>query len=185
MTRITRTALLAGILASTMLAYGSTAVIAADPPPSVGDQENVLITFRIVALEGGKRVPLKTYTLVVASGSQGSELLAGARVPFPTGPAKTSDDPDDDVAPSGFVYQNVGFVTRVEAWILDETKIRLMANIEDSRVERSETGLPPTVQTRQMRVNAVLTDGVPLELTRGEGVMDRPGFVEIEAKILR
>jgi len=41
------------------------------------------------------------------------------------------------------------------------------------------------VQTRQMRVNAVLTDGVPLELTRGEGVMDRPGFVEIEAKILR
>ncbi len=44
---------------------------------------------------------------------------------------------------------------------------------------------PPHVETRQLSVNAVLTPGEPLEVGRVEGIRDRSGFVEVEAKILR
>ncbi len=134
---------------------------------------NVRVTFRMGTLEDGKRVPTKTYDLIVSSGTSGSKLLSGSRVPFPT-----STDGD------GIVYQNVGFTTEVLTWILDKKRIKLLANIENSIVIEDEDGGPPTVETRQVSVNAILEDGVPMELTRVEGILDKPGFVEVEAKIL-
>jgi len=142
-----------------------------------GDAINVLVTFRIGKLDGEKRVPVKSYDLVVTSGSSGSSLLSGARVPFP------SAGSDEDGR--SFVYQNVGFSTTVRALVLDKKRIRLVAEIEDSRVSGGEGDQPPTVETRQLSVNATLTDGVPLELTRVEGITDQSGFVEVEAKILQ
>jgi hypothetical protein len=84
-----------------------------------------------------------------------------------------------------YVYQNVGFVTSVEARILDGNRIRLRADIEDSHVREGLEGVPPTVETRQLNINVILTDGVPLELTRVEGLTDHSGYVEVEAKILK
>ena len=40
---------------------------------------NVKVTFRMGTLEDGKRVPTKTYDLIVSSGTSGSKLLSGAR----------------------------------------------------------------------------------------------------------
>jgi len=51
-------------------------------------------------------------------------------------------------------------------------------------VIEDEDGGPPTVETHQVSVNAILENGVPMELTRVEGILDKPGFVEVEAKIL-
>ena len=85
------------------------------------------------------------------------------------------------------VYQNVGFATEVRVWVLDPKTIKVMADIEDSRVIDGEGGAPPSVETRQLSINAILTDGEALEVTRGQGVTQtRPGgFVEVEAQILR
>jgi hypothetical protein len=166
-----------------LLASGA-AILAAEAPAAgqIDSKQNVRITVRLGALEDGNRVPVKTYTLVVASGSVGSKLLAGERVPFPASIQEGGSAGSHDV--KSFVYQNVGFVTEVRAWVLDKRKIMLYAEIEDSRVVKSTEGMPPKVETRQLSVNAVLDDGIPFELTRVEGVTDKSGFVEIEATIL-
>jgi hypothetical protein len=148
-------------------------------PPADEGKQNVLLTFRLGKIEGEKRIPMKSYDLVVASGRMGSKLLSGERVPFPT----TSGEGES--AQQSYVYQNVGFVTSVEARILDEKKIRLRADIEDSSVREGAEGVPPAVETRQLNINVILTDGVPLELTRVEGLTDQSGYVEVEAKILK
>lgn len=152
-----------------------------------GSKTNVLLTFRMGTIEGGKRTTVKSYTLIVAEGNQGSKLLAGERVPFP---AWTAGDGSDGEGTQAFVYQNIGFSTSVRVWLVDTNRIEIVADIEDSRVRPSEDGTPPTVETRQLTVNAILTDGVPLELTQVEVVTRKTGFVEtgfveVEAKILR
>ena len=108
----------------------------------LGYDNDVKVTFRMGTLEDGKRVPTKTYNLIVSSGTSGSKLLSGSRVPFPT-----STDGD------GIVYQNVGFTTEVLTWILDKKRIKLLANIENSIVIEDEDGGPPSVETRQVSVN--------------------------------
>jgi len=150
-----------------------------------GSNENVLVTFRIGTIERGEHVPIKSYQLVVAAGTVGSRLLAGERVPFPTAAREPSGGGDDKGTMQTFVYQNVGFSSQVKAWIVDTKKIRLVAEIEDSRVRPGTDGEPPTVETRQLTVNAILTDGVPLDLTRVEGVTEQSGFVEVRAERLR
>ncbi|MCP3979644.1 MAG: type II and III secretion system protein [bacterium] len=136
---------------------------------------NVQVTFRLGTFEDGKPVPLKTYDLIVYSGGRGSKLLSGSRVPLPA----TKDEDSQAI-----VYQNVGFSTEVLAWILDKKTIKLMANIENSRVIPDENGGPPSVETRQVSVSALLEPGKPLELTRVEGISDKPGYVEVSAKIV-
>jgi Flp pilus assembly secretin CpaC len=122
---------------------------------------------------------MKSYDLVVASGRMGSQLLSGERVPFPT---KSGEGEGGE---QSYVYQNVGFVTNVEAKILDGKRIRLRADIEDSHVIAGAEGAPPTVKTHQLNINVILADGVPLELTRVEGLTEHSGYVEVEAKILK
>ncbi len=141
-------------------------------------EANVLVTVRIGRLEGSKRTVVKSYDLVVATGGGGSQLLSGARVPIPT----TSESGDDVTA---FVYQNIGFSTEARAWLTEDKRIKLAATIEDSRVVKGEGGEPPTVETRQLSVTAILSPGQPLEVTRVQGVTAQDGFVEVEVNILK
>ncbi len=115
---------------------------------------------------------------MVVRGGLGSRLLSGARVPFPA-----TDEGDGDA--DGWVYQNIGFTTEVHAWVMKDGRIKLIATLEDSKVEAGKDGMPPSVETRQLSINAILTPGEPLEVGRVEGIRDRSGFVEVEAKILR
>ncbi len=132
---------------------------------------NVQLTFKMGMIENGKKAQKKFYTLVVAEGPVGSKLLAGERVPFPGGDEGST------------VYQNIGFATEARVWIVDDKTIKVVADIEDSRVVDGDGA--PKVETRQLSISAVLTDGEALELTRVEGLTDVNGYVELEAKLLR
>jgi len=143
-----------------------------------GSKTNVRLTFRMGPIEGGQRTVAKSYSLIVAAGTTGSKLLSGERIPFP---AQTADGDGTQT----FVYQNIGFSIDVRVWLVDTNRIEIVADIEDSRIRPGVDGEPPTVETRQLAVNAILTGGVPLELTHVEGVTDKAGFVEVEAQILR
>lgn len=161
------------VLALAMPAIGQ------DSDSSQDDPANVLMTFRMGAMESGVRKIKKTYRLVVAEGTPGSSLLAGERVPFPN----ASTNSEGEVVETT-VYQNVGFSTNVRVYRLDEVRIRVVAEIENSSLVEGDAGKAPSVETRALSVNAILTFGQPLELTRVAGLMDEPGFVEVEAKIL-
>jgi len=149
--------------------------------PSAEPRGNVKVTIRLGRLENGQRRPTKSYDLVIAPETPGSKLLAGARVPLPVGEGEKSEAGEG----ARFVYQNIGFSAEAQAWILANGKIKLMGLIEDSRLAEAVAGRPPVVETRQLSVNAILTDGQPLEVTRVDGGTDPSGYVEIEAKILR
>ncbi len=172
-----RLALLGMILvasAAPSRAQGTPAPAAAAEP-----RANVKVTIRIGRLENGQRRPTKSYELVVAPETAGSKLLAGARVPLPVGDGKAEADG------ARFVYQNIGFSAEAMVWILSSGKIKLQGNFEDSRLSEAVGGRPPVVETRQLSVNTVLTDGQPMEVTRVEGGTDPSGYVEVEAKVLR
>ncbi len=159
---------------------------AADPPSGASiPSGNVLLKFHIGRLEAGKRVPVRSYDLLVANDGSTARLLSGARVPIPT--ASSEDDTpgatEDRKKLTKFVYQNVGFSVEAHVLVVDKAKIRLSAAIEDSRVRSGDAGAPPIVETRQLSVEALLTEGVPVEVVRVEG--EESGYVEIEAKILR
>ena len=168
-----RAIVICGVLAGLLAAAGP--VLA--QPAAETEVANVAVKFRLGRIENGKRSVVKTYDLVVASGAVGSTLLSGHRVPFPM-----ANGEGDGTMPR-IVYQNIGFVTKVEAWIVGDKTIRIQADLEDSRIREADSG-PPTVETRQLTVNAVLRDGEPLELTRVESEIDPSGFVEVEARIL-
>jgi hypothetical protein len=152
-------------------------VVPAQEEDAAGDgRKNIMLTFRIGKFEDGKMEQVKAYELVVADGTRGSSLLSGARVPFPAAEGEGEIQP--------FVYHNVGFSTTVEAEIFGDDRILLRAELEDSRIREGEEGDPPVVETRQLRINVVLTNGVPLTLTRVKGLSDVPGYVEVEAIII-
>jgi Flp pilus assembly secretin CpaC len=176
MTHVTRSL---SALALAVLLQTGPAAMAADPEGQVAadPQVNVLVTVRLAKLEGQKRVPVKSYDLVVVAGAgnPASKLLSGERVPIPT---ESSEDG------TSIVYQNIGFLTEVRAWIVADGRIKLIAEIEDSRLNRPAGGGPPVVETRQLSVSAILKDGDPLVLTRVEGISDQSGLVEVEATLL-
>jgi len=180
MPKLARVLLLALIVATTVPATpAQTSDTTADPDRSATQQSrvNVLLRFRIGSIEDGVRVVKKTYDIIVVDGGAGSKLLSGNRVPLPN----PGDETDGD-----YVYQNIGFFTEVRAHVLDKNQVKIVANIEDSNVVEDVDGGPPTIQTRQLTVDAVLTDGTPLELTRVENVSaeNSAGFVDVEARIL-
>ena len=178
---------LATVILAILLLPSLTAAQSSEPatPASEGRQDNVLLTVRIGRLDTGKRQDVKSYDIVIVGGGVGSTLLSGARVPIPT--TRRDDGKKDGAADEGmtsFVYQNIGFSTEVRAWILDDERIKLVANLEDSRLQEAPGDAPPIVETRQLSINAILEQGVPLEVSRVEGLRDQSGFVELEAKIL-
>jgi hypothetical protein len=175
--------ILTGIVVLLVILVAAPLAAQTDPPPAPfqdANKANVKITIRAGKIEGSQRIPVKSYDLIVADGTSGSKLLSGQRVPFPTASKPSAEEAGDQA----FVYQNVGFHIEARAWLIDEKTIKLVADIEDSRVRDGEEGQPPVVETRQLRVNAMLTDGQPLELTRVESE-ERSGFVEVEASILQ
>ena len=177
-----RRMLMAGVILVSLLIAPMAMAQAISAPEDV----NILIEFRMGTIDGTTRTVMKSYSLIVASGSSGSSLLAGKRVPFPTvegGLATGSEDGSASVRP--IVYQNIGFATTAEALVIEGNRIRLRAEIENSMIVEGADGGLPIVETRQLSINAVLKDGEPLEVTRAEGLMDQPGFVEVEVRILR
>ena len=165
-------------LLGVMLVAAAVPVHAQEAPRSaVQPQPNVRVTIRLGRVEKGQRRVVKTYHLVVGPETKGSTLLSGARVPLPVG--------GDAADKAAFVYQNIGFSVVAEAFVLTDGRIRLQAELEDSRLLEPVAGRPPVVETRQLSVNAVLADGKPLEVTRVEGEVDPNGFVEVEAKVER
>lgn len=147
-------------------------VLAADEKIAPEPQPNVKVTIRLGKIEQGKRNVVKTYDLVVSPKTEGSKLLSGSRVPIPTGP-------------DGVVYQNIGFSAEAMVWLVGDGKIKLAAKIEDSRLSDKVVGTAPYVETRQLSVNAILSDGKPMEVTKVEGSIDPSGFVEVEATVLK
>jgi Flp pilus assembly secretin CpaC len=186
MTDLKRAVLAGGLLVATLFSMSAVMAQSSVATGSGSTGTNILIEFRMGTIEDKTRTVVKSYSLIVASGSTGSSLLAGQRIPFPTVDSGLPENPDGDSAPGRpIVYQNIGFVTTAEAMIIDENRIMLRADIENSMVVEGEGNDLPVVATRQLSVNVILTDGQPLEVTRAEGLMDRPGFVEVEARILR
>ena len=173
--KVSRIALTGAAIVVAAVILAPAVTLAQDESHNQTSRTNVLLTFRMGTFEDDRRDVKKSYQLVVAEGPVGSKLLSGQRVAFPT----TSGD-----ASQVYVYQNIGFSTEVRVRLIDKKTIKVVANIEDSVVNRDETGAPPSVETRQLSVNVVLTDGEPLELTRVEGILDDSGFVEIVAEIL-
>ena len=147
---------------------------------SESEDLNVRITLRVSQVVEGKAVPVRSYDLVAAANAGPSELLSGQRVPFPV----KEDQGDGKGTGMHYVYQNVGFTVRAEVRPRSGDKVLLIADIEDSRVVAGEGGAPPTVETRQLNVSAVLTDGTPLRLTEVEVEGELGGFVEVTATIL-
>lgn len=148
-------------------------------------QTDVRITVRLGKLDQGKRTVMKSYDLVVVAGSSGSKLLSGSRVPIPTATHEPSDKGAGGDASTEFVYQNIGFSIEAKVWLVGDKKIKILGALEDSRLTDRIPGQPPVVETRQLSVNAVLADGTPMEVTRVEADGMPPGFVEIEARILK
>jgi len=153
------------------------------PSAQAGVPGNVLVTVRLGKLDAGKRTTVKSYQIVVTTEARPTQLLSGARVPIPT-TAREGDASGDDKKMTAFVYQNIGFSVTASVTMVDKGKIKLSATLEDSRVKDGDTGRPPTVETRQLVLDAVLQDGVPLEVTRVD-LGEEIGFVEVEAKLLR
>ncbi len=181
-------AVMSGALLALLVAPALCSLAAAEearPPAPAEPQTNVRITIRVGKVQQGKRNVLKSFDLVVAAGSVGSKLLSGTRVPIPTASTAAEDEGTEGEATTRFVYQNIGFSVDAKVWIVGDKKIKVLAEIEDSRLREHGAGEFPIVETRQLSMNAILTDGTPMDVTRVEGEADSPGFVEIEARMLR
>ncbi len=186
MTRFKSARFAAGAVVALLLVSSMTVAQNAEPAAAETARANILVHFRTGVLDGEKRTVAKSYSVIVVSGAEGSDLLAGHRIPFPTMEAGKSSGADGDSAPARpIVYQNIGFVTHAVATIIDGGKILLRADLESSRLIEGEDGALPWVETRQVTFNAILTEGQPLEITRAEGLTEQAGFVEVEARILR
>jgi Flp pilus assembly secretin CpaC len=184
---ISKRAVLAGVvLIATVFAMTAVMAQSSSSANTGSTGANIQLDFRMGTIEDKTRTVVKSYRLIVASGSSGASLLAGERIAFPTMDSGLPQNPEGDVATGRpIVYQNIGFATTVEAIIIEGNRIVLRAEIENSIVVESEGNGLPVVATRQLSVNVILNDGQPLEVTRAEGLMDRPGFVEVEARILK
>lgn len=167
---VTKRVLIALSLAAALSCLGA---VAAEPE---ANPRNVKLTVRLGKLVDGKRGETKSYDLALVSGGVPSRLLSGARVPLPTSGGGEGE------AGGAIVYQNIGFSTEAFAWVLADGRIKITATIEDSRLA-VHAPQPPTVETRQLSVSAILKPGVPQEVTRVNGIGDLSGFVEVEAQV--
>ena len=182
MFRVKQAWIATALLSAMIIPAGPTLAQSEPTGTSAEGGTNVLLTVRLGRLEDGKRTEVQSYNLVVVSGGPSSTLLSGARVPFPT---HAGDGDDDAGAKVHYVYQNIGFTTEAHAWVLPDGRIKLIASLENSFVQKPEDATePPHVETRQLSVNAILKPGKAMEVTRIEGIRDSSGFVEIEANVL-
>jgi len=135
--------------------------------------KNVLVTVRIGTMEGEKRILTKSFELIVAAETAGSKLLSGQRVPIPMGGTD-----------GAITYQNIGFAANIVVWIVDKETIRVMADIENSRLLPGHDGAAPVIETRQLTVNTTLKLGISLDLVRAKVTGAETGYVEMEVELL-
>lgn len=178
MFEIRRVAAAVAIVAIALLPVPPAAAQSQETQGTGAAAENVKLTVRLGRLADGERTEVKSYDLIVISGGVSSRLLSGERKPFPAGEG-------GDGGSGRIVYQNIGFSTEAHAWVLDDGRIKIVATIEDSRIAEDVTAGAPDVETRQLAVGAIVEPGVPLEVSRVEGIREMSGFVEIEAKVGR
>ena len=158
-------------------------VLAGDVP---GPDTNVLITFSVGDVDGGKDVVLKTYEMIVNANGEPVEMSTGARIPIPTTSFRVSDDGTRVAAPvTSYTYQQIGFTARISAKFNENGSIRLRGRIEDS----SLTGTPaadgrPFIQSMQQNISATLIDGKPLRISRVDESETRSFFIQVQAERL-
>jgi hypothetical protein len=185
MTKLSRLLACCAVLAAGCAVFPPLLAAPSDTPSAqAGAPGNVLVTVRIGKIDAGKRTTAKTYQIVVTTEGRPTQLLSGARVPIPTTAREAEGAAGDDKKMTSFVYQNIGFSITASVAAVDKGKIKLQATLEDSRVKEGDPGRPPTVETRQLVVDTVLQDGIPLEVTRVD-LGDEAAFVEVEARLLR
>ena len=145
-----------------------------------GSPGHVLVT---ISIGEGRNEPARQYQLMVAEGGEMARLFTGTRVPIPTTTFQSQTEPA--VPLTSFTYQNVGFTAQVRTWLRDG-KIKLDANIEESRIAPGSSNVPqPAVQTSQQTIQALLADGKPMRILRADDTAVKSGFVEFKAEIVR
>jgi hypothetical protein len=144
--------------------------------------KNIRVTIRHDAADPGGTRMVKTREVVAQEGSR-SRLLIGSRVPI----AMTEVSGDDDEEPViTYAYQNIGFSAELRAWVLPNGKISVEAEIESSQISpETADSEHPVILTYQQRVQVVLEDGKPMNVTRVEDPERVNGHFEITAEIVK
>lgn len=141
------------------------------------------LTYTLTELEGGKRIGVQHFAMVVVSG-QRTQMKQGSRVPVVTG----SYDPGKTTAQNTVSYLDVGL--NFDA-TLDESAngVRLRTKAEQSSVAPETSGVgmqDPVVRQTMLEGTSILTPGKPLVL----GSLDVPGStrhqdVEVVMEVVR
>ena len=151
-----------------------------------GPDTNILITFNVGNVEGGKDIVLKTYEMIVTANGEPVEMSTGARVPIPVTSFKVSDDGTKVAIPiMSYTYQQIGFSATISAKFNENGTIRVRGRVDDS----SLTGTPaadgrPFIQSMQQNISATLIDGKPLRINRVNESDTRSFFIEVQAERL-
>ncbi len=126
------------------------------------------LTYTITESEGGKRIGVQHFALMVVSG-QRTDLKQGSRVPLVTG----SYDAGHSNVQSQFTYVDVGLSFTAT---LDESVngVRLRTKAEQSSIVEDKSNVvpqDPVIRQTVLEGTAILTPGKPLVL----GSLDIPG----------
>ena len=129
------------------------------------------LTYTVTEMEGGKRLGVQHFAMVVASG-QKTTLKQGSRVPIATGSYAANGSPNASQQ-TQFTYLDVGM--NFDA-TLDEfaSGVRLFSSVEQSSIAEEKSGVgeqDPIVRQTSLKGAAYLTPGKPLML----GSLDIPG----------
>jgi type II secretory pathway component GspD/PulD (secretin) len=127
------------------------------------------LTYTVTEMEGGKRLGVQHFAMVVASG-QATTLKQGSRVPIATG--SYSPNSTTGTQQTQFTYLDVGM--NFDA-TLDEfaNGVRLRSKVEQSSIAEEKSGVgaqDPIVRQTSLQGAAYLTPGKPLML----GSLDIP-----------
>ena len=140
------------------------ASIASTTTPNA-DYGNVSVLMTVGKIQGGERVPSRTYEMLVTTDGSKSQLLSGSRVPIPTTSFQTSQPPDVIMPMTSYTYQNVGFSAEVRVAQTGRGWVGLEVEVEDSEVASYIKG-NPVIDTKSQRLNVVLGDGEQVEIQR-------------------
>lgn len=143
------------------------------------------LTYTLTELDGGKRVGVQHYTMLVASG-QRTQMKQGNRVPLVTGTMMAGTAPSPNL--TQVTYIDVGLTVDATVDAL-ENGVGLRSKVEVSSVAGEMTSAlsqDPVLRQTLLEGTSVLTLGKPLEL----GALDVPGStrhtqVEVTAEMVK
>jgi len=150
---------------------------------------NVKITIRIIDSEPGAGPDERVHTFIARDRGGVATLIMGWRVPIPT--SREEDDDDGDGPVTGYVYQNIGFTSRLEVATLDGGRILVSGQIEASGIRegpeafRQATGSElPIIGTFQQDLNVTLQDGKALRVAEVPDPEGGQVYLELQADLL-